>query len=344
MRFLRLPRWLPLAILGSCLLAPAFAACLTSAAAAADPSDARAWLAWIHGAAAQRNYQGTLVVSAGGVVSSSSIAHFCAGDQTYERQEALDGRMQRVYRHNDLQHTFWPQDQIVVVERRESAPRARPGGVAAEPRALDQYELKAEGRERVAGRDAQVVLLKPRDEMRYAQRLWADRATGLLLRADILGPQRSVLESTAFSAVEIGVRAQPDSVLGPMKRIDGYRVVRAKPQSTRLEDEGWSLARAVPPGFELASCVKRPLASGAAPGSSAPAPAQVVHAVFSDGLAHVSIFIEPYESRRHKTGVEGQIGATGTLMQRRGDHWLTAMGDVPPATLKWFVDALERRP
>jgi hypothetical protein len=31
------------------------------------------------------------------------------------------------------------------------------------------------------------------------------------------------------------------------------------------------------------------------------------------------------------------------LMQRRGDYWLIAMGDVPPATLKLLLESLERK-
>jgi sigma-E factor negative regulatory protein RseB len=37
------------------------------------------------------------------------------------------------------------------------------------------------------------------------------------------------------------------------------------------------------------------------------------------------------------------MGATHTRMQRIGDHWITAMGDVPPRTLELFLGALERR-
>jgi sigma-E factor negative regulatory protein RseB len=30
-------------------------------------------------------------------------------------------------------------------------------------------------------------------------------------------------------------------------------------------------------------------------------------------------------------------------MARRGEHWITVVGDVPPTTLKLFADALDRR-
>jgi sigma-E factor negative regulatory protein RseB len=66
-------------------------------------------------------------------------------------------------------------------------------------------------------------MLKPRDKHRYAQRLWADRETGLLLRSDLLGPAGEVLESSAFTDVLIGGKPPPELVLKPMKRLDGYR-------------------------------------------------------------------------------------------------------------------------
>jgi sigma-E factor negative regulatory protein RseB len=319
-------RWLPVFTLASLLL---------PAAAAPDVLDARGWLARIHAAASQGNYQGTMVVSSGGMLSSSRIAHFCVGEQTFERLEALDGRQQRVYRLNDAVHTLWPQSKVAVVEKRPPISNLPSATQAVEPRALEQYELRLEGRERIAGHEAQVFLLQPRDDMRYAQRVWADMGTGLMLRADVIGPQRVVLESAAFSEVEIGVRPQPESLLLAMKKLDGYRVLRAQQQVTQLEAEGWLLERPVP-GFKLTACMKRPLESPTGED-------QVLQAVYSDGLTHVSLFIEPADARRPYAELNGQIGATGTLRQRRGEHWVTLMGDVPPATLKAFADVLQRR-
>jgi sigma-E factor negative regulatory protein RseB len=77
--------------------------------------------------------------------------------------------------------------------------------------------------------------------------------------------------------------------------------------------------------------------------AAAAAAMPVLQAVFFDGLTHVSLFIEPYQPQRHREAVQGRLGATGTLMARRDPHWITAVGDVPPATLQLFVDALQRR-
>ena len=304
-------------------------------------SDPRERLLRMHAAAFERNYEGTMVFSAGGAVSSSRVAHFCVGDQSYERIEALDGPPQQVLRHNDKVHTLWPQSGVMLVESRQALV---PGGAMADrvdPRALEQYELRAEGRDRIAGRPAEVFLLAPRDEWRYAQRLWADVASGLMLRADVIGPGRQVLESSAFSQVEIGVRPRPELVVNALRQASRWKVVQARHVPSRLEDEGWQLAGELP-GFRLTSSVRRPLDVAASPDAAGES-ASMLQAVFSDGLTHVSLFIERFDPARHRREVQAQMGATATLMQRRGDDWLTAMGDVPPGTLRQLLAAVQRR-
>ncbi len=334
-------RWLPLFAFVSTLLPLAAA----GAPEAVSPADPRAWLARIQSAAQNGNYQGVMVFSVGGVISSTRVSHFAVGDQTYELLEALDGRQQRILRHNDAVQRIWPQSRMAAVERRESLGAWSSTPQAVDPQALEQYELRREGTARVAGRDAAVILMEPRDLLRYAQRLWADLASGLMLRADVLGlptaavAERDVLGTVAFSEVSIGVRPQPELILQELRnprRLDGFRVLRPQQQRSTLEAEGWVLKRPVP-GFRLAGCVRRGM-EGAA--DEVP----VLQAVFTDGLTHVSVFIEAYQPQRHAAEFRAQQGATGTLMQRRGKHWFTVVGDVPPTTLKLFAEAVERRP
>lgn len=326
-----------------CCLAGALAWCAGASAQAGDKvlpaAEARQWFARMHAAATQRNYQGTLVVTADGTISSSRVAHFFEGNDSYERADMLDGQMRRVLRHNDKVVTVWPSAKVARFERREPVEAfPRLPGSAEEQYLFERYEMLAEESGRVAGYEAAVFLLRPRDASRFAQRLWAEKGSGLLLRADVLGPDGRVLETTAFSEVSIGVRPQPDSVLTAMKKLDGFRVVKSLPRRTSLEDEGWQLKTPVA-GFRQVSCVKRsldPLADG-----DRPPGVDVLQAIFSDGLTHVSLFIEPQADRQRAGGAT--IGATQTWMQPSGAHWLTLVGDVPMATLKQFAAALERK-
>jgi sigma-E factor negative regulatory protein RseB len=300
-------------------------------------AEAKAWLARIQAAAQQGNYQGTLIYSTSGSIATSRVWHYRVGADTFERLEAQDGRQQRIVRHNEAVHTLWPQTQVVVVEKRETVAGWSTTPQAVDPQALEAYVLRAEGSGRVAGREAAVMLLQPRDALRYAQRLWADLASGLMLRADVMNPAspRTLLESTAFTEVEVGVKPQPDLVLKLLRGLDGWRQLRPQQRLTTPEAEGWLLARPVP-GFRFAGAMRRGMEAS---GDGEP----VLQAVFTDGLAHVSVFIEPYKPQRHRQEVQAQQGATGTVMQRRDEHWVTVVGDVPAATLMQFAAAFERR-
>lgn len=330
-----------LTLLGAfCSFVPFVARAQAASEPAAAPAEVRAWLLRIHEAAGKRNFQGTFVVSGGGTVSSARIAHFYEGRHQFERIETLDGQARHVFRHDDLVHTVWPDNRVAVVEQSQLLMSFPALLQAGDDRIVDHYDVRPQGADRVAGHDANVLLVRPKDTLRFGYRLWAEKISGLLLRADVLGDRGDVLETSAFSEVTIGIRPQPETVLRPMKRLDGYRIVRPVLTQTKLESEGWAL-RETAPGFRLVSCVRRPI-EGAGGEADADGP-PVLQAIYADGLSYVSIFIEPYNPQRHTRQMMASVGATQTLMRRQGDWWITAVGEVPMSTLKMFAKGLERQ-
>jgi sigma-E factor negative regulatory protein RseB len=332
---------------GACMAAVLLAATVGTAwaqAAASQPvavahHDAEAWLHRIQQAATTSSYQGTLAFSAGGTVSSARVLHHCDGRQTYERLELLDGESRVQYRHNEQVLTLWPTARRALAETRSPVAQFPALPVASSARVLENYELQKIGTERVAGQDADVLLLKPRDRLRFPQRLWAHRESGLLLRNDVLGTAGEVLESSSFVDLRIGTRLPVEQFLKPMKQIDGWRVLKPQVERTQLEAEGWVIGKPVP-GFQLVSCTRRPLDVAAT--DSAPQQ-QVLQSVFSDGLAQVSVFIERYDPQRHAKPLGSSTGASHTVMGRRGDWWITVVGEVPMATAQQFETLLERK-
>jgi sigma-E factor negative regulatory protein RseB len=311
-----------------------------AASGVVDGREALGVLQRIHDAASKNNYQGTVVVSTGGTVASARIAHAVDGRQQIDRIDALDGQARHVVRQNDRVHTVWPERRLAMVEARDET-SSFPALLQASPQGFaEHYVLKRQGPERVAGRDAQVMLVRPRDAHRLGYRLWADQASSLLLRVEVLGERGEVLESSAFSEVSVGTRPSLDTLLQPLRKLDGYKVVNPSVLPTKLEQEGWQV-KVPAPGFVLVSCVKRPV-DGLA---SVPVavPEHRVQVMFSDGLSAVTLFIEPYHAERHARALNTAIGATQTVMRRQGEHWVTWMGDVPAATLRLFAEGLTRK-
>ncbi len=332
MRPQRLHRWATMVLLS--FVWSSHAGPSTSVAVEAK-DDARVWLQRIGKAASTSSYVGTKVFSVGGSSSTSRVARYCVGPQSYEHTESMDGPARSIYRHNHVVHTIWPSKKVAVVEQRDALmplPALAAGGVDV----TGTYSVALEGSDRVAAQRTRILLLTPRDGHRFAQRLWAHEDSGLMLRADVLSPEGQVLESSAFTDIKVGVKPQPDSVLAGMHKLDGYRVVRTAITRTQLQSEGWRLDVPVP-GFQQISCVKRPVEGGEANGG---APA-MVQSIYSDGLVHISVFIEPYQAQRHQP-MMSSWGATHALAQQRDQHWVTVMGDVPFDTIKKFVAALEK--
>ena len=309
------------------------------AASGASAADLYGWLARIRDAAARSNYVGTFLDSTGTSVASSRVGHFNEGKTTLERVDALDGEQRSMLRINDEVRTLWPRYRVAVIEPVD--PRASfPALVSGSEKHIPNfYELHVQAPDRVAGHDADRLLLKARDESRFDHVIWADHATGLLLRVDVQLAGRT-LESSGFSDVNIGVKPDAAAVYAELHRADGYHVVRPEVQHTKLEAEGWSMQAALlPAGFQSLGCVKRTMDM---PGETA-VQTKVLQSIWSDGITHVSLFIEPFQPQRHLSEGLTVIGATHTLTRRINDMWLTAVGDVPPAALDQFMRALERK-
>jgi sigma-E factor negative regulatory protein RseB len=200
---------------------------------------------------------------------------------------------------------------------------------------LSVYEPKLLGDDRVAGVESQVIELDPKDAYRFAYKLWADKKTGLLLRAQTLDPNGQVLEQLSFSQIRIGVPVDKTGIVNGIRNTAGWTVVRPPIEPVDMAAQGWQFGASVP-GFRKIRELRRPMAAREAGQPTIP----VDQAVFSDGLAAVSVFIEPGENNTRKEGA-GSSGATHVLVKRRGDFWITLLGEVPQATLQQFASAIE---
>lgn len=312
-------------------LVPAFGQ--TATAAGATDWELHRWLARLQDAPRTLNYAGTLVTGAAGRVSSARLVHVCDGQDRYERVESLDGEPRRLLRHNDRVSIYWPRLGYATVDPNQGASSISNLLNALEQRLAAHYRPQPLGPDRVAGRDADVIELSPRDDMRYGHRVWTDRPTGLLLRAEVRDAQGEVLQFSSFVDVRIGFTPDAGERAALAAPFDGVPVRRAEVTDTTLAAEGLKLDVPVN-GFTPMRCVRRTLEPAAA------ASPEVVQTVYTDGLTHLSLFIERYDPARHGPPQSMTRGATHTRSERRGDRWVTAVGDVPPATLGAFVTAL----
>lgn len=315
------------------------AAVSVPASAAAEAVEARSindWLRRMHEASRNRSYIGTFVVSAGGAMSSARIWHVCEGKQQMERVETLTGAPRSIFRHNDRVMTFLPEHKVARSEKRESLGLFPELFQSADSRIADFYKVRQEGSERVAGVEADMIMLIPKDAMRFGYRVWTERKNGLVVKLQTLDTDGRVLEQAAFSELQLDAPVKMDKLLQMMNKVEGYRVEKPVLVKTTAIAQGWVLNAPVA-GFQSVSCYKRPVTAAAPPAVDGQEPLQWI---FSDGLASVSIFIEPLDRKRHLQESSLSMGATQTLTRQLDPYWITVMGEVPMTTLRLFANGL----
>ena len=309
-------------------------------AAEADPRSLNSWLLRMHEASTNQSYIGVFVVSAGGNMSSAKIWHMCEGKQQVERVEILTGAPRSIFRHNNQVLTFLPDHKVARSEKRESLGLFSELFKSADSRITDFYKFRQEGIERVAGVDADIVTLVPKDNLRFGYRVWTERKNGLVVKLQTLDADGGVLEQAAFSELQLDAPVKTDKILQMMGRTDGYRVEKPVLVKTSASAEGWELKTPVA-GFNPMSCYRRPVSATSPTASSVPGEGQLQW-IFSDGLASVSIFVEPLDRQRHVRESSLSLGATQTMTKQLDPYWITLVGEVPLATLKLFASGLER--
>ncbi|WP_343587924.1 MucB/RseB C-terminal domain-containing protein [Herbaspirillum sp.] len=303
----------------------------------ASSAAAQAQLKKIQSAAQRLSYSGTFVYQQGSQMRSSRITHILAGKNELEKLEVLDGKPREYLRNNDDVACYIPDAKTVLVEKRVTRD-VFPAILGADPEDLaGHYNLSMGGEERVAGRDCQAIVLEPKDKLRYGYRFWADKGSGLLLRAQTLDGKGEVVEQISFTQIEIGpidrTRIRPS-----YPDTHGWRIEKAAMSPVDLS--AWSVAP--PPGFRKIQEVRRLISDSAgagAPSSRNQAEREVSQIVFSDGLAAISVFIES-GGQNHNEGAIQQ-GALNIIGRRQGDYWLTVVGEVPAAAIRQVSNSIE---
>ncbi len=310
---------------------------LTPAAHAAE--DARAWLMKMNQAAHTLNYSGSFVYQHGDQLESMRIMRNVQGGVVRERLLSLNGAAREVIRTNQEVRCYLPDENTVVVEHRRAEARSFPSLLPQSLRNLDKNYAIALGRTgRVVDRNAQEVTISPRDSYRYGYQLWADKESGLLLKANLVDDKGKVIEQFMFTSIELG-GAMPDSAFEPRDAAKGYVWYREDKENTisTSASKEWQVKR-LPPGFSLSMHMTRMIPNHKAP---------VEHLVYSDGLAVVSVFVEKLDSEQPDTNDASDVMHIGAVHARGlniGTHQVTVVGEVPIITVDLIGESIAPMP
>jgi sigma-E factor negative regulatory protein RseB len=183
----------------------------------------------------------------------------------------------------------------------------------------------------VAGHDCQIAILEPRDALRYGHVFCAELKTGLPLRATTLNERNEAVEMFAFTQVEIGGAIAREQLRPSYDaRAPGWKLDQSALKTRAESDLSWTVLNR-PAGFRKVLEVTRNIQGKAA--------AQLV---FSDGLAAVSVFIEPAVAGTRASQEFTHQGAINIFIRPQANYVVTALGEAPASTVMQFANTVTR--
>ena len=298
------------------------------------PGDALEWLNRVAASARQLTYSGTFVYQYGKTLETSRITHLRDAGGERSKLETLDGPLQVILRKDDDFYCLNTDSKPVKLDASHGRQFFPSLTSAPASTFTDNYQVKLGGVERVAGYDCQMLRLVPKDNLRYERRLCADVGSGLLLKTATFNEKNEMIEMFAFTQVAFGQQLDKERVRNML--VDS--LVESQVEHSALEgnvvESGWTVANP-PPGFKKVMEMKRSLSGK---------PGSVYHLVYSDGLAAVSVFIEPSKEKSKFPLGSSHQGAVNYFLTRVADFQVTVLGEVPQPSVMQIGNSVALRP
>jgi len=268
-------------------------------------------------------------------LESMSILHVKDRNGMRERLVSLNGEAREILRDNNNFTCVWPSSRQVVVDQSNksmTSPIRVPGDVA---RLSNYYKFVLAGKDRIADHAAVIVSIKPVDEYRYGMKVWINEDNGLLLQSVLEGEQGQPIEQIMFTELSL-LQYEDLGRYSILPEIDSsYTLIRAhngEDTMTLQGDARWQL-QTLPAGFRVESTFRKKMSDSED---------YIQHIIITDGMASVSVFIEP-TSEQSLSG-ESSMGAVNAYGLRLNEYSVIAIGEVPAITVKQLAESTRYYP
>lgn len=308
---------------------------LACANVAQAQDSAEEWLQRMSHAVERSNYRGTVLRVQGGQVEPLRVVHKYEDGQVSEKLETLDGEGRTIIRDASGVRCILPESKAVLVEQSDAAVSLFGSVPVSMARLAGQYDVVTlHENQRVADRAAVLIAVRPHDEFRYGHRLWLDHQSGLPLKTELLDEGGKVIEELRFAEIRIE-DSIPNSEFASKIDTAGYTFL-GRDKRVRNDDakaatlaEHWQASR-LPAGFRLT----------VSPDNSPTGNDGVQHLMFDDGMASVSVFIEPPDYAAEKLSGPVSIGGANAFSVWKNDRQITAVGEVPLRTVREIANSI----
>lgn len=289
------------------------------------------WLDRMSDAVAVMSYEGTVIRRQNGTSDTLKVARKIVDGVINERLTTQEGNGLEIIRVGNEVHCILPDKQTVLVEEWNNQSTLFSALPTSNVRYAAQYDVSLVREDRVAGRSAVMLAIRPHDEFRFGHRIWLDQKTAFPLKTQLLDVNGDIIEQVKFAEIRFGSKVS-QNVLMPSVSIESFTWYKEPARYRQVDiDTSWNSVD-IPPGFRTMS-TKTEIESATE--------SSVTHIVYSDGLADVSVFITQ-EDDKGLTGAS-TLGTSNSYGTQLGGFQITVVGKVPASTVARIATSMQQR-
>lgn len=307
--------------------------CLVFVAGSANAS-AQEWLQKMVTAAQTTDYQGSFLYARGSDIQLMKIRHRLINGIREERIWHINGAPLEVIRKDNILSCLHPANSNISLEH------TIPSGPFSQifenqfQAGLKYYQVEQVGNDRVAEKDAILLVVMPKEPNRYTYRLWLEMETFLLLRSETIDLNMNILEQFQFVDLDLAPQFSaedftPQWTLGGESHQEFIPQISETEMSFKMLD--W-MASWLPTGYELKASENQIESDDKSELE------QMLS--YSDGLSSFSIFIESKSMGMPEA--ENIYGATSIVTRHANDVSMTLIGEIPILTAEKILTSIRR--
>ncbi|MEM6998846.1 MAG: MucB/RseB C-terminal domain-containing protein [Pseudomonadota bacterium] len=306
--------------------------CISSTFADTHSPDPQTLIDKMSKASRNLDYDGTFIYKLGKRIDTMRIIHKSGDSGIYERLISLTGNAREVVRDKDQVKCFFPEDKKVIVDKSRTGKLVStylPDPISS---ISEFYHFELAGEGRVAGMNSWIVNIRPNDKYRYGYQLWIEKDSHLLLKSELKNQLGVTLEQVMFTQLQIHEQID-DALLQPSISGEDY-VWYNNINDESIEknnDKSWEV-KSMPAGFSMSQKERETMTNNHMP---------IEHFVYTDGLAMVSIYIEKMEQQLGIKPGSSNFGGVNTYSTNADGYQITAVGEVPKATVELMANSVK---
>lgn len=299
--------------------------CVTARAAEREPGE---WLQQMSHAVRTTSYEGTVIHIQDGQAEALKVIHTVKDGVVREKVIAQEGNGLEIIRNGNEVHCILPDRKSVLVEEWDDQSTLFSTLPSSEIRFGNEYDVAIIRKDRVAGREAMMLAIRPHDGYRYGHRIWLDTATGFPLQTQLIAADGVAIEQVKFADIMLNKDIQL-SALSPSYATENFVWLQQPSDHVTTDiDTNWH-SNALPVGFVLVDSHEETIAG---------TDERVTHLMYSDGLANVSVFIA--DSSGELLEGPARVGGSNSYSVEVAGHEVTAIGEVPAKTVEEIASAM----